>query len=410
MLRQSLVANSLFLLTAVGVSNVGGFFFWLLAARFHSTEAVGQASALVSSAVLVSGLASLGLGFGFIQRYAVERPDAITAINTCMTVIFLLALALGGTYFIGLQWWSPALVPIPGGLLTVIFFLVITATGAMISLADFGFMAARRAGYVLGLNASHSTLRVGVLAATPALGVAGILTAVGVAYLLTLLLVLFIFLRGLWPDYRPRVSLRWPVVQPLLKFSLVNHVASLLWGVPGAVMPLLVINQFGATATAHFYIVWAMAALIWAAPMAVSQALFAEGSANAALLRAHLRQALLLGGGLVLAGAAAAFLVGEQFLSLYGRSYAEEGAALLQVLALVSFPMALVYGYLGVLRVRRRLVELCLLSGLVAFGGPALALVLASSWGLMGVATGYALAVTAAGALSAARIRWGNAV
>lgn len=404
-IRQSLIVNSIFLMTATAISSIGGFIFWLLAARLYPTELVGLASALVSAAVLVTSLASLGLGFGVVRYHASPSNDSIKAINACLSIAGLLSLLFGGIYLAGLSWWSPALLPLPGGYWMAAVFMCITTLANLVGLADYVFMAARRTGYVLGQNVVHSIVKVALVATATTFGVLGILFAVAAAYAVIALLVLLLFLPGIWAGYFPTPSFNWSPVRPLLKYALANHASALLWGLPGSVLPLVVINHFGPISTAHFFIVWAMAGLIWAVPLAVSNALFAEGSADGIKLGSHLRQALWLGVCLVVAPVAIALLMGDKFLLLFGTGYAQEGTLLLQVLSLGSFPLTLVYGYLGVLRVRRKLQELCFVTALVAIGGPGLALILVPSIGLLGVALGHVVALSAAAIVSAIRMR-----
>ena len=403
--RQSLVINSINLMTATAISNVGGFVFWLLAARLYTTESVGLASALTSSVTLVASLASLGLGFGIVHFHASAKNNALEVIHACMTITVLLSLLFGCIYLVGLPWWSPALAPLPGGGLTAVLFLLIAVLSNVGVLVSYIFMAIRHTGYLLVQNIANGIVRVTLVVVATTFGVLGILSALAGSVVISVSLALVFFLPSVCAGYVPRLSLNWSPVRPLLKYAVANHASALLWGLPGSLLPLIVVNYFGATSTAHFFIVWSMAALIWAVPMAVSNSLFAEGSADVTRLRGHLRQALWLSAGLVAAPVAIAILIGDKFLSFFGTSYAQEGTLLLQILSITSFPSILVYGYLGVLRVHRKLRELCFVTALVAFGGPTLAFILMPSAGLLSVALGHALALSLTGVVSAVRMR-----
>ncbi len=93
--------NSMFLIMTNGTSALLGFLFWTVAARLYSPTAVGLGTALVSAASWLAALSGVGLGVGLV-RYLPEREDKTGMINSCLTIVSLLAavLALGVGYYV----------------------------------------------------------------------------------------------------------------------------------------------------------------------------------------------------------------------------------------------------------------------------------------------------------------------
>ena len=60
-LRTPLFRNGYALLASSAATSALGLFYWVLAARYYSTETVGLGSALLSAMMLLSGIAQLSL-------------------------------------------------------------------------------------------------------------------------------------------------------------------------------------------------------------------------------------------------------------------------------------------------------------------------------------------------------------
>ena len=66
-LSDPLFKNAYFLMFSSLTSAVSGFFFWLIAARFYSTEDVGLATAIIAAMSLISMLSLLGFDISLVR-------------------------------------------------------------------------------------------------------------------------------------------------------------------------------------------------------------------------------------------------------------------------------------------------------------------------------------------------------
>jgi len=65
--NDSLLRNSLYIMSSTLVTAMIGYLFWIVAAHLYSTHDVGLASALIAVMMLASMLANLGIGPTLVQ-------------------------------------------------------------------------------------------------------------------------------------------------------------------------------------------------------------------------------------------------------------------------------------------------------------------------------------------------------
>ncbi len=101
-LNDPLFKNAYFLMLSSVTSAGAGFFFWLIAARFYSTEEVGLVSAIIAAMGLISMLSLLGFDISLV-RFLPEREDKKELINSCLTISFIFSLALTLIFIAGIS-------------------------------------------------------------------------------------------------------------------------------------------------------------------------------------------------------------------------------------------------------------------------------------------------------------------
>ena len=86
--NDQMLRNAMYIVLNSGVQAALGFGFWIIAARFFDTAAVGRASSLISAISLLSVLGLLGLNTTFIRYLpvATQRNQLITAGITLVAV------------------------------------------------------------------------------------------------------------------------------------------------------------------------------------------------------------------------------------------------------------------------------------------------------------------------------------
>src|SRR3712207_3210155 len=90
----TILANTGSLIGTTAVTSVLGFLYWWLAARLFPPEAVGLASAAISAMMLLGTMGMLGLGTVLIGELPRQRSEASQLITTSLLVAGLASLGL----------------------------------------------------------------------------------------------------------------------------------------------------------------------------------------------------------------------------------------------------------------------------------------------------------------------------
>jgi O-antigen/teichoic acid export membrane protein len=150
------------------------------------------------------------------------------------------------------------------------------------------------------------------------------------------------------------------------RYSAGSYFSALFTATPGLVLPIIVVNVLGAAHNAYFYVSWMIASLLSAIPSTVSQSLFAEGATFEDELGVNVQRSLKFIFLLLIPAVALIFLVGNWLLSLFGDGYSGNGLMLLLVLSLSSLFVGINEVYKSILRVKKRIRTLALMSGFIA--------------------------------------------
>lgn len=360
--RHPLYSNALYIMSANVATAIVGFVFWIVVARIYSTEEVGQGSALVSAAQLLSMLSTLGFGYGLI-RFIGASKNPVTLINSSFTVAASVAIAAVVIYIAGPGLWSPAFVSIrqnPAYL--AVFALVVTAS-ALSVLTDHTFIGRRTAGFVLAKNLAFNLLRLVLptLLAT-SLHSFGIFASWGGALFVSVLFGVFVFLPRVQPGYRLSFGLDRQAIGNMFRFSFANYLCDAFWSAPVLILQsILVVNMLGSQSNAYFAVAWAMGNMLFTMPTAVSMSLFAEGSHDEQKLGRSLWQSLKMTLLLLTPGIILVSLLAHKILLMFGAQYSQNAATLLRLFAVSAFPVAINYLYFATKRVEREMRDIILL-------------------------------------------------
>jgi len=373
--HRHLLAGSAALVVGAAVQAVSGAVFWLVAARIDSTDDVGRATALFTSILFIAYLAGLGLQVS-LARFAPGRDDESHAVfswgvlatvvsGTTVAAGYLLAVDTEATD--ALTRWHPV-----GG--PVLFAL--GAVGAALTLiVDVRWMTVRRWGLVLAritivgiarfplllLPAGDDhTVHLFAVAALPL-----VLTGVGGVLAMP-------WFSGQRHRLFPLPSSR----RAAIRYSAVNYVSTLAYQAPQFVLPVIVLLSVDPDTNAAFYVAWGITAIVLYVPMAIGQALLAEGGKDGAELRSQVRVALVLTTALMGVAAVVATVGRELVTVVYGDDYGD-ASRILPALVVCGLPWAITSVYLTEARVMHYHVPTVLITGTltVAILVPALVLV-----------------------------------
>ena len=402
-LHDPLFKNSFFIILTSVLGAGFGFIFWILAAKFYSAEDVGIATALISSMALLVLLSRAGLDVSLIRffpaNYVIKGGDEgdgskgiadssmskawkSRVFSTALIITTSFAILFGVIFITGVDVFSPRLHLLKSPFNAALYLIFLAAHSAS-ALACISFVAVRRASFQF-IQSIVVGSRVLFLIPLILLGAVGIFGAVGISFVIALGTA-YILLGRL--GVRPGFVIDRGFLNDAFHFSVGNYLASLFMLGPNFVLPIMVLNVLGAEQAAYYYIAYAIVALLFKIPHAVSMSLFVEGSHGEALKRAVVKSlfAIFL---LMIPAAVILYVWGGWLLGLVGADYASGGFAVLRMMVVASLFVGVNLVYFAIKRVQKDVKGLVVLSGvigglLVGFG-----YVFVVMFGLVGV--GYA--------------------
>jgi O-antigen/teichoic acid export membrane protein len=330
-----MVADGLALSASAGITAVAGMVGWILAARLLPTAEVGDTSAFVSGFLLIAGIAELGLGPAILRWL----PRAGSQRSRLLARSYL-AVLLGGLFF------SAAFVLVPAGAEVVdrlpagVALFVPAAVGwTLFQFQDAVLTGLGRARWVPVENGSFSLARLCLLAVlAPAIGSLGLVLSWMVPTVLGVLIVTLLVFRRVRPDPVPGVL---PDRREIVRLLAPTYPATVCLVVLYNLVPLIVLQRFGAEANAVFFVVWTAINALDVAATAFVNPLVVRLASEPDHARALVRGA---GGRLVLVFAPALLLGGllaGLLLAVFGPEYTQ-GAGLLRILLAAQLPRLVV--------------------------------------------------------------------
>ena len=324
------------LILSTSVGSALGFLFWVLAARKYSADRVGIASALVSAMTFVSGVCELGL-HAVLVRY-IPAAGAATrrliigsyAVTGALTLIGAVAAAATSNH------WSSALGFLSENGTWLVLFVGTTVAATIFMLQDSVLVGLRATHWVPIENVLFSIAKIVLLVmfASRAPGW-GLFLAWGIPMVLTLLPVNWLIFRRLVPS-RAHGSSNEAAFDHVKRFASANYVAMLLALASTTLLPIIVTNELGTTATAHFYVAWSIGAGLHLVASGTATAFTAEAASSEAMLRHYCRKTTAHSFRLLILPVALLVVLAPWVLRLFGREYARDATTLLRLLALVG--------------------------------------------------------------------------
>jgi O-antigen/teichoic acid export membrane protein len=270
-LKVPLYKNSIFLMLKEFATYGFGFLFWIIAARLYSAEGVGIATALISSNIMLATFSGMGLDSLLIRSFP-DSKDKSGIFSTCIIVTTIFAFLLGVIFILGINIWSPKL---NFQKFEYIFiYMLFLVANSLLTIILTTFIAMRRTEFNF-LESLVVGLRVIILFPLISIGATGIFGAYGISFVLAILVALIIIHRL---DLKPSFKIDVRFLREGFYFSAGNYVSWLLITAPNLIMPIMVLNTLGARETAHYYIPFSIASLLFIIPTAISTSLFVEGS------------------------------------------------------------------------------------------------------------------------------------
>ena len=401
MARTPLYANA-YALVANQVFSAGlGMLYWVLAARLYSASTYGASSAVISTLLLISGIAQLGLGAGlnrFLPRAGTGTRRLIllsyAAVIATSVVLSLAFVALGGA--LGLK------SVLGDGPLLALWAVLAAVAWSIFRLQDAVLVGLRQAKWVFIENTIYNLAKILFLwAGVEFLAKAGI---VGSWFLPTPIVIALVTWLVFGVYTRPsRIDSAPADAQPLTLREVAatsggDHVGSLVAEAASRLLPVIVVAVLGAATTAYFFTAWLVATTLGLVAGSMTDSFTAEAAGDRANVRRYSHD-ILRHMAVVTISAAVVLAIGAPLiLSLFGKNYAAQGTTLLRWLCLSSPLIVFNNWYLSYARLMGRIRQVVWLQSIGAVLLLGLSYLLLHSIGITGVAFAWIAseAVTAA--------------
>ena len=396
-MEDSLYKNSIYLMISSAVMAGFGFFFWLICARLFSAEDIGLATTIISVMGLIASISVLGLNSGLI-RYLPTSKDKSKNVNTCFTIVALIAIIVSCIFLLGLNKFSPRLMFIKQNIILSFAFIFFMVIYSMNSIIESVFMAIRKAKFILVKNTIFSVLKLVIPFVFIALGIAGafgIFSAYMSAMLIGFVVVFFILVYKF--KYKPKFVFYDDVITKIGKYSFVLYLAGFIGGLTTSLMPLIITNMLHPETTAYYYIAMQIVSLIFIISGATTNSLFAEGSYNQKSLKKNVKKSIWIISILLIPAILLTFLFGNFILEAFGEQYSTQGLLFLKVMALSAILVSINNIFGRVFKVKKKIWGIMtrnIIGTVVTLG---LSFILIREYELMGIAYAYIIgqAVTA---------------
>jgi O-antigen/teichoic acid export membrane protein len=388
--RQPLFANAGYLWAVTLVGALAGFFFWGIAARLYSPEEVGTASAVISTAALLAGIAGLGVGMGLV-RFLPGASQPARLLNSAFTFVALSGLLVAAVYLAGIGLWSPSLSVLRARSLYACGFVAYVVAATLSTVLQMAFVARRRAGHALAQTGILNGGRLLLIFLLAGMGAAGLVGSVALSTLVAIAIGLAVLMPRAEAGYRPRPDLLWSDLSSAIPYSLGNYLAERLVQTCQLLLPLLILEMLDPAASGYAYVAWMLGSVLASPGAALAGSAFAEGSHAPESLPTILSRAGIVGLALTAAGATIVAVGAPWLLRLFGAAYAREAVALLRWLAAAAPLVVLASLEFTRLRVQKRIGRLVLLSATIAVATIGLAAVLMPRHGIAASGVGWLL-------------------
>jgi len=356
-LRLPLFRNGYALIIGSAATSGLGFVYWVLAARFYSSEMVGLNSAVLSAMLLLSGISQLSLNSVLVRFVPLAGRSTSRLIIYSYLVSAVMAAVTSIIFISGLNVWAPALKFIGASRDWQVLFVLATIVWGIFALQDSALTGLRQALWIPLENTTFAIVKIALLIALAwSFQAAGIFASWNVPVLLSLIPINLLIFKWLIPRHvRATSEQATPIRRGLIiRFVGGNYLGSLFFLASTTLLPIMVTNLSGASANAYFYPPWMIVTALQLVAVNLSTSLTVEAAINRTKLSAYGRRILVQTARLVVPLVIFVLLGAPLILQVFGSAYAAEGSALLRWLALGTLPNILITLYISLARVENR--------------------------------------------------------
>jgi O-antigen/teichoic acid export membrane protein len=356
-LRQPLYRNAYALIFSAASTSALGMLYWVLAARFYDTEAVGLNTAAISAMMFLSGISRLYLEGALIRFLPRAGGAASRLVRYSYLVSEAVALLAALIFLLGLDLWSPALRFLSSTPLLFWGFIIAIMAATLSTLQDSVLTGMRQAIWVPVENTVFALAKILLLVALasrfPTYGIFASWTIPMVVMLLPVNVLIF---RYLMPHHMRQTAAAAEPVPParVSRFVGANYLGYLFQLSSTRLLPLLVLHHAGSQGNAFFFLPWTIVLSLQLVASSMTSSLTVEAVTDESRLTGYARRTLLQSARLLVPVVLVVLAGAPYIMRLFGSEYAAEGAGLLRLLVLGTLPAMVNSLYLGIARVRQQ--------------------------------------------------------
>jgi O-antigen/teichoic acid export membrane protein len=355
-LRKPLYRNGYALIINSISTSILGVFYWVIAARFYTTEAVGINSAAISTMTFLSTFSRFYLD-GVLMRFLPRAGAKSTRLVQYSYLIGTVASAVVGVIFLaGLNVWAPSLGYLRASTTIAVSFVIATIASCLFVEQDGAFIGLRQAHWVPVENITFAAVKIVLLVVfAKTIPTYGILASWVIPLMISLVPVNLLIFQKLLPKHIRENN----EVEAELDVKQIFHYAGglyagyILSAASLRLLPLIVLQVVGSRAAAYFTLPWMIVTSLQLVIQSMMGSLTVEASRDESKLVKYSRQAFAQTARLLVPMVLFLFLVGPYLLQLFGKNYAAEAAVLLRLLSLAILPQVITGLYFGIARIHR---------------------------------------------------------
>lgn len=330
-MHDTFTRNSSFLIGGQLLSAGSAFIFWIICARLFSSSDVGLATAFVSYATLVATFTTLGMPTTII-RFLPQTKNKSRLLWTAFSLVLALSFVGALLSLLLINIVAPDLNIVTSSSALMAMLCVLIVVNAINPLMDNTFMAYRKGEYIFIKSLIVSIPRILLPFLVVGLALKGIVSVFVIIALITITYGFFILRTKIVLEKSDSLH------NELLNhkgFAVRNFIGGLTGILPSTLVPIIVLNNLGASSAAYFYIPLQMAALLGVISGSVSQAFVSESSQkdDIKLHILQLRNAVKHLFRLLVPAVLMLIVFGWFALRIYGQEYASNGYLPLVILA-----------------------------------------------------------------------------
>ena len=357
-LRNPLLRNGYLLTLGSGSGAVVGLLYWTVAAWKYDPATVGRNTAAISLITLMSAVSQLNLTSAMVRFVPSAGQQTLRLVAGAHLACACMALLVGTGCVVAVPIIAPGANLLEGRLPAAMFVVAIAAYPVFI-IQDGVLMGLRRAALVPVKNLAFAVIKLALVVM-----LAGVMPWHGIlaSWVLGLGAVeaaVAVYLFG-WaiPSHQRREHSAptepLPPLSQIARFMAADYGGAVCGVASASLMPIMVINVFGAEQNAYFAIAWLIAYSVHLISINMGISLVAETARDPARLAHAVRRVVAHTAKLLVPAVMLLMLTAPALLGIFGAGY-RSATDTLRLLALAALPNLLVSIAIGSARVQRRL-------------------------------------------------------